>query len=59
MLTKANYCRACNAALILHADGSLACACDFLDAGNSAIPDTWELTLPQLLAARHAERKQC
>jgi hypothetical protein len=58
-MTNANYCRACRETLTLHADGSIACSCEFLDAdSNDGIPTTWALTEKELADIRAAEAKE-
>lgn len=47
-MTNANFCTACDQTLILHADGSIACSCDFLDADSTSIPAPWQLTSEEL-----------
>jgi hypothetical protein len=54
-MTNSNYCTMCNETLTLHADGSIACSCDFLDCGSDQIPETWQLTGQELVAARSYE----
>lgn len=40
-----NYCDRCNETLVLHADGSVACACDFLDSSPlGEVPEYWHMT---------------
>lgn len=52
------YCTSCNETLTLHADGSIACACDFLDADapTSKIPASWKIDAERVLGMRVCEK---
>jgi len=56
------YCNNCDYAITLHADGSCACSCDFLDAESEDIPDAWIsldqdcLVLEQIRDLRRGEK---
>lgn len=52
-----NFCNECNKTLGMHADGSVTCACDMLDADSENIPAKWELELDDLRDAREEQRK--
>lgn len=55
-MNNSNYCRDCSETLTLHADGSVACSCDFLAADSTEIPLNWDLNQEQLADGREVTR---
>jgi len=56
MTTEPIYCDDCKLAATMHADGSVACACSFVnDPDTDTIPSAWNTTRENVYALQLAE----